>query len=174
MAEALDREPGQQAVTGEPGGDAVELGRGIVGRHAHRGDHHDPSGQLVAQDVLDHLQRRRVGPVQVVEDDQHGMLRRLGAQQLGDGLEQQVALDARVGAFEAGLGHELLQLREQQLQQAPFGGDPPPGLGRDGAQHGPHGFDHRFERDDRLGRRPAPQHDGADLVHGRGEPGGQA
>ena len=60
----------EQPVAGEPGGDPVELGRRIVGGHRTVAHDHHPTGQLVAEDVLDHLQRRRVGPLQVVEDDQ--------------------------------------------------------------------------------------------------------
>ena len=78
-------------------GDAVELRRRVVGRDADRRQHHHPAGQLVAQHVLDHLERRGVGPLQVVEDDEHRVDRRLAAQQLGDGLEQEVALDAGSG-----------------------------------------------------------------------------
>ena len=93
-AQGADGEPGEEPVAGQLGRHPVELRHGLVGRDAHRPDHHHPARELVAQDVLDHLERRRVGPLQVVEDDEHRVHRRLGAQQLGDGLEQQVTLDA--------------------------------------------------------------------------------
>ena len=51
---------------------------------------------------------------------------------------------------------------------------PPPGLGGDGAQHRADGLDHRLERHDHLGRRPAPHHDGAERVGLLGEPGAEA
>ena len=171
--EGADRHPGEEPVAGELRGDPIELRARVVRGDADRRDDHHPAGQLVAEDVLDHLQRRRVRPLQVVEHDQHGVHRRLGPQQLGDRLEQQVALDARVGPLEASLRDETLELGHQEGEEAALGGDPAAGLGGDGAQDGPHRLHHRLERHDRLRRRSAPQDDGARGVRLGGELGGE-
>ena len=69
--EGIDTETGQQPIAGEGAGDAFELRRRVVGGDPDRPEHHHSAGQLVAQHVLDHLERRGVGPLQVVEDDEH-------------------------------------------------------------------------------------------------------
>ena len=93
-AEGVDVETGQQAVASQGAGHAVELRRRVVGRDADRRQHHDPSGQLVAQHVLDHLERRGVGPLEVIEDDEHRVDRRLAAQELGEHRVVAIALAA--------------------------------------------------------------------------------
>ncbi len=127
----------------------------------------------MAQHVFDHLQRRRVGPLDIVQHDQQRVLARLGVEDLDDGLEQEVPLDRRVRTVDAHPGHEVVQLGEQQRQHAAVGGDATTGLGGHGAQRGAQRLDHRLERHDRFGCRPSPQHDGALFVCLGGEAGGE-
>ena len=83
----------QLAVPGEAHEQPVELRVRVLGRHALRAEHHHAARALVAQHVLEQLDRRRVGPLDVVDHEQDRGDPGLDREQVGDGLEQQVALD---------------------------------------------------------------------------------
>ena len=91
-------------------------------------------------------------------------------EQLGDRLEEEVSLDARVGPFGPDPRDEVVQLGQQQHEDPTIASDPGRCLGRHGAQRGPQRLDHRLERHDGVLRRPPPQDDAAHVVHVRREP----
>jgi hypothetical protein len=173
-AETVDPDPGEQLVAPEVDGQALELRGRAVRWDAGRAEDEHAAGVLVPEHVLDQLQRGRVGPVEVVEHDEQREVRRFGPEHLGDRFEQEVPLDRGLRDVPPGFGHELLELGEQHGEVAAVGGDAPAGLGRHRAQGGADGLDHRLERDDGFGGRPAPQHNGAGLVDLSGEPAGEA
>ena len=172
--EAVHDHPAEQSIATEVDGQLVERRGRRIGRRPGRPEHHHPARLLVAQYVLDHLQRRGVGPVEIIEDDEERIAGGLRAQDLGHALEEQVALDAGLGGGGPDLGDELFELGEQEGEVAPLAGDPTPGLGRDRPERRPDRLDHRLERHDRLGGGPAPEHDGTLLVDLGREAGGQA
>ena len=131
--QAAEVQPGDTALPAEVGQHvgqrmaAVEVGVAVGGQdeHPHRRDR--------AQEVAQQEQRRLVGPVQVVEhEDDRGVVR-AGGQQVGDGLEQAVALGVGLGLQRLGqagdpgaeLGQQPGELARQgaQLGPQPVGGD---------------------------------------------------
>ena len=70
--------------------------------------------------MLDHEQRGRVGPLEVVEPEQH----RLRGGDLGqpavEGVEQAVAVGVvTAGAVDRGVGHERVEVGEQVAERHP-------------------------------------------------------
>ncbi len=91
----------------------VEVGVPVGGQdeHPQRGDR--------PQEVAEQEQRRLVGPVEVVEHQDHRVGLRRGRQQVGDGLEHAVALGIGLGPQRLGqAGHPVGQLGEQSGQLA--------------------------------------------------------
>ena len=62
-----------------------------------RGHEDDPFAQQLRDQVVEHLEGRVVGPVQVVDRQQHGPLRGEAAEQTGDRLHQPRPLDVGIG-----------------------------------------------------------------------------
>ena len=73
---------------------------------------------LVAQHVVEQPERQLVGPLQVVEHEHHRPDRRLGLEQFGDGLEEDVALGADLGPHDLHAGHDLGEVGDEQRQRA--------------------------------------------------------
>ena len=109
--ERPDVDARQLAVADEAHQQAIDVGPGVLARDPLRGQDHHPARSLVAHEVLDELHGRAVGPLHVVDDEQDRQARRLDRQQVGDGLEQDVALDVGRRALDAHRRDELGQLR---------------------------------------------------------------
>ena len=172
--EAADGTRVKQPVAGQRGGDRSSSGVGSsAGDRAVASDHR-PRGQLVAQHVLDHLQRRRRRPTARRRARSAAGAR--GTRRGGARRRSRTAGTARrwgPAARRARRGRGG-RARAAAGQDAPIGGHATTGLRRDRAQRGAQRLDHRLERHDRLRRRPSPQHDAAQPVRVGGEPGGQA
>jgi hypothetical protein len=113
LVEAAQRDHLQQPLAPEVGEQLDELGRCLA--LALRADDQQRRLVLAAQDVAQELERRPVGPVQVVEHEQHGRAGPRVAQEPRDRLEHQVA--ARLGILRrrAG-GGSRLEPRDQLRQ----------------------------------------------------------
>jgi hypothetical protein len=117
LGERPQLEPGDVGAWCQAGHDVAEQGRpaglGVaVGRQ-----HEQPHGGVGAQHVAQEHQRQIVGPVQIVEHEEHRRRRPGGLQQRGGGLQRAQLLDLGLGG--RGLGDardargELGQQRDQ-------------------------------------------------------------
>ena len=172
--ERADGHAQQLVVAGQAHQQAVELGVRILRRIALGGEDQHPAAALVAQDVLEQLDRAAVGPLDVVDDEQDRTHRRLRRQHLGDRLEQQVALDLGGRQLGAHRRHELQQLGQQHGQRAAVGDDPLAGPRRHRQEGRAQRLHERLERHQRLLGGPSPQHRRAGAVDRRRDVGGDA
>jgi hypothetical protein len=79
------KDPDQPADAQRGGGRVVRPAQLVLSRHRH--DRHPGMPQRAAEQRLEQQQRRQVGGVQVVDDDEHGLLGRDLAQVRARGVE---------------------------------------------------------------------------------------
>ncbi len=173
VVERADVDAGEVAVAGQAHQETVELRVRCLRRDALRDEDHHAARALVAQDVLEQLDGRGVGPLHVVDHEQDRGDRRLHGEQVGDGLEQQVALHVGRRALGAHRRHELRELGQQHGHRAALGDDPLPSPRRQRVEGRPQRLHEGLERHDRVLRGASPQHGGALGLQRGGEVAGE-
>ncbi len=145
----------------------VQRGIGLGALVAQRAGHEQRVSRQCPDGVREHSERRAVGQVQVLHDQQDGRLPRGGCDRGGHRLEQAVASVARLALRRRGVGVELGQ------QASQLAGHPRGKRARGGGDEGPERLAEGRERRHALLDAAAGEHRGAGGAHLFGKLGEQ-
>ena len=119
LGERPELQPGDVRAPGQTGHDLAEQGGAAGLGIAVGGDQEQPDRRVGAQHMAQQEQRQVVGPVQVVEDEQHGRRLAGGLQQRRGGLQRVQPLDlGRGGRRQCNSGQPRVELRQQPNEVA--------------------------------------------------------